>query len=618
MMKRIKKLISIIAVAVTIIAVIGSCSEDSLIREPKNFLSPTGFSSEDDIVFALNGTYRRILTSQLLNVEFTTDNGFMDKSWAGMVEFWDQRQNALSSLSEGKWSRNYSGILRANTVLDYVDQVDVSTPELRERYRAEALFLRAFFYTDLVLHYGDVPVRLTVEGIEEQHKARTSKDEVVELIYKDLDSAIPHLPYEYDLANRGRATKGTARTLKAWLALNEYDYETVIKECDSVIASGIYEIYPVYEDLFNSKADAINKEVIFDMQYTYDSREQGLSDGWTGYFNAWASFMGDYNLAKEFPALNGLPADSTNLFDPIENPKGFMPNKPFSNRDPRMTYVFLEPYTHNYYSASTGQSVIYIPWDQRGVNFTSLRIRKYVDFDIESSLRSQTVSGTNVIYFRYPDVLLMKAEALCELYGTAREAEIKALVNQVRQRADVMMPKVEDVEGTGLSQEKLREIVRRERRIEFAIEGKRRTDIQRWDIGKEAYSDGMGYNPNYLYKYSASSSIVEEMERDGMIPNNMMRYMKRPSSDGGLLNAVYNTEEAYRNRMAQIFTPANRFNNNELETYGDLIIWYVGPRYYVYVFRTRSFDESKGYLWPIPFTEIQTNDLITNNNSGYE
>ena len=146
-----KKYISLIVIATTTIIAFTSCSEDSLIREPKNYLSPSGFSSEDDIVFALNGTYRQILTNELLNIEFTTDNGFMDKSWAGMVDFWDQRQNSMSALARDKWLRNYSGILRANTVLDYIDQVDVSTPELRERYRAEAIFLRAFFYTDLVV-----------------------------------------------------------------------------------------------------------------------------------------------------------------------------------------------------------------------------------------------------------------------------------------------------------------------------------------------------------------------------------------------------------------------------------------------------------------------------------
>ena len=86
-----------------------------------------------------------------------------------------------------------------------------------------------FFILIWLLHYGDVPVRLNVEGIEEQHKARTPRNEVLELINNDLDMAIPYLPYEYDAENRGRATKGAARTLKAWLALNEYDYETVIK-----------------------------------------------------------------------------------------------------------------------------------------------------------------------------------------------------------------------------------------------------------------------------------------------------------------------------------------------------------------------------------------------------
>lgn len=611
-----KKYLSFIVIAATMIFVSYSCSEDSLIRIPENYLSPANFSSEDDIVFALNGTYRAVLSSELLRIEFTTDNGFMDKSWAGMIDFWDQRHNSMSGLTETKWSRNYSGIIRANSILDNIDKVTVSSPELRERYRAEARFLRAFFYTDLVLHYGDVPLRLKVEGIEEQNKARAPKSEVIQVIKDDLDMAIPHLPYEYDLENRGRATRGAARTLAAWLALNEYDYETVINKCDSVIASGVYEIYPVYEDLFNSKTDATNKEIIFDMQYTDDARDQGLSDSWTGYFNAWGSYMGLLNLAEVFPALNGLPADSTNLLDSIANPGGFNPNNPFSNRDPRLNYIIMAPYTFNYYSTSANRDVYYIPYSMKGTNFTSIRIRKYVDFDVDPDLRSKTVTGTNIAYFRYPDVLLMKAEALCELYGATKESEITALVNQVRQRADVMMPKVEDVQGTGLTQEQLRNIIRRERRIEFAFEGKRRTDIQRWDIGEEAYSDGRGYDPSFLNKYQATNTIVQQMDEDGELPNSIMRYMKRESSDGGLLNKVYGTEEDYRARLAQILTPENGFDNNELDTYGDLIIWYVGPRYIPYTFRKRSFDTNKGYLWPIPFIELESNNLISNN-PGY-
>jgi hypothetical protein len=108
---------------------------------------------------------------------------------------------------------------------------------------------------------------------------------------------------------------------------------------------------------------------------------------------------------------------------------------------------------------------------------------------------------------RYADVLLMRAEALAEL---GRQDEAYPLVNQVRAR--VSMPTVEQVEGTGLTQAQMIEVIRHERRVELAFEGLRFFDLKRWGQMPNAFqriiADGTpGYAPVYLQGRSESLPI---------------------------------------------------------------------------------------------------------------
>lgn len=84
---------------------------------------------------------------------------------------------------------------------------------------------------------------------------------------------------------------------------------------------------------------------------------------------------------------------------------------------------------------------------------------------------------------RYAEVLLSLSEAMIEKGGYSQD-QITKYINEVRQR--VNMPKVEDVEGKGLSQEQLRQIVRHERRVELAFEDLRFADLYRWGEWKNA------------------------------------------------------------------------------------------------------------------------------------
>ena len=96
-----------------------------------------------------------------------------------------------------------------------------------------------------------------------------------------------------------------------------------------------------------------------------------------------------------------------------------------------------------------------------------------------------TADNQDMYVIRYADVLLMRAEALAK-QNTGKD-EIMSMVNQVRQRADVMMPKVEDAEGSNLSYDQLLDVVKHERRVELALEGTRYFDLMRWKEMDKAY-----------------------------------------------------------------------------------------------------------------------------------
>ncbi len=153
---------------------------------------------------------------------------------------------------------------------------------------------------------------------------------------------------------------------------------------------------------------------------------------------------------------DGKPKATSTLYNPTNE---------LLNRDPRYDATIVGP-------KSTFKGVLASTASLAPTNY---RVRKFTD---ETSL-SGFSTGQDFYVIRYPEVLLTRAEALVES-GTFNEVEVDSLINMVRTRAT--MPRVQAVEGTGLNQAKLRNIIRHERRVEFAFEGLRFFDLKRWDI----------------------------------------------------------------------------------------------------------------------------------------
>ncbi|MDG2357398.1 MAG: RagB/SusD family nutrient uptake outer membrane protein [Polaribacter sp.] len=491
-----------------------SCNDDEFLeREPIDFLAPDNIKTVSDLEGTVNGIYKAFISNleEPIFTDFFTDNGLQ----FFYTEIWNGSFNSESDFVEEKWLRDYKMVLRANTVLDNVDNIDLSTDEYNQ-YKGEAIFMRALAYFDLNEFFGAVPLRTTVESLSESDKPLTPSNEVVEFLLDELETAANLLPLSYDQQNKGRATKGAALALKARVLLFNKRFQEAATYCQKVKDLGVYSIYPDYQKLFLPEGEADNNETIFDMQFIENQRDFGISALWNSYFYLFGSYQALKNLADEYYTTNGLSIKDPNntAYDTSVNPAMLYPtyagkepgvyDNRFKNRDPRMNYTLVTPYSLFRFTRADAAPEAMVPSRNR-VNFTSFRVKKYIDYSNEWIHR---ISGVNPIIIRYADVLLMEAEALVEV-GGYDEAYVSDLINQVRQRPNVMMPKVQDVEGTGLSQDEMRKIVRHERRVEFAFEGLRIFDIKRWDIGEQALSVAYGYRPE---KLSYNEAIYEEYE----------------------------------------------------------------------------------------------------------
>jgi len=175
--------------------------------------------------------------------------------------------------------------------------------------------------------------------------------------------------------------------------------------------------------------------------------------------------------------------DPTSIYDPAQ---------PFINRDPRLHHSILYPGrewqwgVYNTIPGATypGQEIVAGDdlndatsgqWNKSATGYNWIKYISQQDIDDANYWDS----GIHFIVMRYAEVLLMYAEAKLEA-GDIDQSVYDA-INEVRQRGDVNMPTI----AAGKSADQLREIVRRERRVEFTFEGIRLYDIRRWKIADQ-------------------------------------------------------------------------------------------------------------------------------------
>lgn len=434
-----------------------SC-EGFLDKNPLDQMSnETFWTSEDEVEMALTGCYSRLNDQpyfgwMAVDLDALTDN----------VQH-KYTDDAILSISRGEievttggvideiWSGAYTGISTCNNFLENVDNVDFDD-DTRNQYVGEVRFLRAFFYFQLVHYFGDVILyEINPETIEGYKIAQSSKEEVLEFIHADLDSAISYLPD--DDYSDGHAVWGSAMAFKARVLMYEENYEEALNITNEIIQSGTFELDNDYDALFISPQTNSN-EIMFSVCYSEDDDYTDMDVD----LITWGKLMPRQELVDEYECTDGKSIEESSLYDP-ENP--------YQNRDPRLAMSIMTPDVVWYNPDGTE----HIP-DESQTGFFQI---KYVDKS-KLPITSSTQSDQDYVVLRYADVLLMYAEAKNEVSGP--DQSVYDAINEIRSRPDVDMPDIE----SGLSQNEMREVIRHERRIELALEGLRYYDLKRWKI----------------------------------------------------------------------------------------------------------------------------------------
>lgn len=454
-----------------------SC-EDYLDRQPLNEYSNSSlWQSKGDAEAALNSCYRGwemtdgswMSNMWLFYMDCASDNAFSPYPWEGAQMLGNMM--LLTPLNVGRHKWDFSTIRKTNWFLENIDEVPIDE-NLIKRMKGEARFLRAYKYFIMSQLYGDVPLITTQITTEEANSVtRTNKAEVVKFVLDELAAITADLPESYSGDNVGRITRGAAWALKARVELFNEKYEECVASYNNVL--GKYTLFPDYADLFRIQNEN-NSEIILDVQFIKNDVPQDLLGVMFPHIsnNGWYSVDPTESLVNAYEMKNGKTID-----DPIS---GYDPEHPYENRDPRLYATVIVPGKW-----VEGGGMYWDPLNLWPNNndyylrnpYTGFGFKKYTAY--LSDFDDIWNTGLNVPVIRYAEVLLSYAEAKIELNQI--DNSVYEAIDKLRER--VGMPVVDQSEYN--TQTKMRELIRRERRVELAMEGLRWFDIQRWRIGEE-------------------------------------------------------------------------------------------------------------------------------------
>jgi hypothetical protein len=412
----------------------------------------------------------------------------------------------LIDLNNKKWTRNYTGISRANAGLQVIANADAaSIPNAKEK-QAELRFIRSIFYFDLKIHHKHIPW-IDENMTQEEILATTNRDltdqQLWNKIAEDFRFASQNLPdVQQDV---GRASALSAKAYLAKTLLNQAyvqndKHEVVSIDSDKlnevvtlvseIEASGIYGLLDDYGNNFQAAFDN-SKESVFAIQRSLDDGSPDGRGSWptalnapqAGGFGCCGFHVPTDNFVNAFKTNNnGLP-----LFVNYNDANYDMLS---DNVDPRLDHTVAmegKPFKYDPTLIHGGDSWSRAP----GIygNFTSMKELEHPDCDCRGENGPFPIWSMNTVLVRYADVLLWKAEALIQL---DRYEEALPIINSLRTRAANSTGMLNDASiynintySSFASKEEAFNALRWERRLELGLEGHRFFDLVRWGVTKE-------------------------------------------------------------------------------------------------------------------------------------
>jgi hypothetical protein len=457
-----------------------SC-EDFLERDPLDQIASSQVFEDEALAQAfLNNVYSGITSPLEYNKFFQTDNCTDNaRTKSGWIQSNSTVVPGLISPerdgSIGAW--NYGAIRKAN---EYIEGIATSSldADFVAQTSAEARFVRAWLYFEIVKRYGAAPLVTKPLSLEDDiYVKRDPASEIWNFIDAELDAIDEVLPHHKDTKD-GKASKEACWALgsRAMLYAERYaksiDYsQRVIKRAEE---NGDFEMTPGYQEVFMSKGG--HSEVIFEILY------DGVNKG-----HEWDALNIPFSYSVEWGSQTNPTQEMVDAYymangKPITDPtSGYDENNPYVGRDPRFDATILH-HGSEFQGRKMNTSSPNGPDRINGSGLhtiTGYYIRKYMNEEHVGPLRG--TSSTSWKIFRLGEMYMNCAEAENELNG-ATELVYKC-VNKIRAR--VGMPPF----PADLNQSTMRNELRHERRIEFAFEDQRWWDLIRWRKSVEVLND---------------------------------------------------------------------------------------------------------------------------------
>jgi len=415
-----------VAVLLLLVFIMPSCTDWLSLVPENNLIKEKFWKKKDDADGALAAAYDAFRDAALESFIWGELRADMVKiSGSNFAEYASiQKTDISTSNSKVTWSSYYKAINLANTFMYFGDQVveadESFTPRMKQAYDSECLFIRALSYFYLVRLWKEVPL-VTEASVSDQgdlFRPKSTEQEVINQIIADLLKA-KDLAYTDEFVDipefyKGRANKYAIMTLLADVYLWNEQYSNAVSYCDSVINTGKFSL--------------LNTNDWFQLYFPGNSMSESIFE----------IQFDDALEGQENPLYNNL--------------------------------IPVQGLSSSLTMNTTTTDLIFQKADMRFIG-TKKPIWKYKGVDVNSKVtREFNQRDANFIYYRYADVLLIKAEALTELNQLA---EANNLVRLTAERATMSHTNIGE-------QEALRDFILNEKAREFALEGKRWFDVLRY------------------------------------------------------------------------------------------------------------------------------------------
>ncbi|HMO62459.1 MAG TPA: RagB/SusD family nutrient uptake outer membrane protein [Ferruginibacter sp.] len=488
-MRKVKNLLWSLMLAVPLIALFSGC---------KKFLDrkPLTATLDDLTQGGLEGQIYGLYAS-MRNPDGATGcgNGFGGIPWLAVHGFRSDDTEKGSSQSDGAdwgvifdefqyvkdhwsintyWDNHYTFIGLTNEAIYYADSLGLDDPASLTNV-AEAKFMRAFAYFDLVRTFGEVPkIDFKVNSVTQSCIAKSSVPELYSFIEADLQYAEQHLPLSWGSKYPGRLTSGAAKTLLGKVLLYQQKWATALGKLKEVILTGQYSLASDYTKIFTEDGEN-NSESIFEIQ-CYEGPNQ------TDYYWNWYAVAQGVRGSGEWDLGWGwnTPTESLVAAYPVGDLR-------------KNATILFSGENDGIYGAVLPSYPAEVP-------------RKYWNKKVYTNPTVRAFTGdrqgwwVNQRQLRYADVLLMAAEAANEIGGAANQNDAETWLNMIRSRVSL----------SGVSfvnQAQMRTAIQNERRWEMGMENERFFDLVRWGTASTVLGS-LGYQNRHRY-YPIPQPIID-------------------------------------------------------------------------------------------------------------